>query len=696
MSHISTSGFIRILLIIAVLAGALTMQSEESYSFGKHELAYYASAQVINFVRPGLVFKVASAQIAQDGTITARVLVTDPKNIPLDKDGIYTPGSVSISLIAATIPKGQKQYTSYTTRVQTSPITGHSAIQPAGDPAGGVWTKNDIGDYTYTFKTKAPSGFDASATHTIGVYGNRNLNDFNLGINYASTTFNFVPNGGQVTVVRDVIRTQSCNKCHEQLAFHGGSRRGVEMCVLCHTPQNTDPDTDNTVDFKVFIHKVHMGKNLPSVKAGTPYQIIGFNQSVSDWSNVVFPANPGDPRSCEVCHEQNSGATQAAAYMTPNRAACGACHDDVNFATGDNHLGLPQVTDNQCSTCHIPQGELPFDASIKGAHINPTRYDGAPGMVFDILKVDNGTAGNKPTVTFTLRDFAGNPIPANSLATTPNRLALVMAGPTTDYGYTSFGSDVTTHGYVSEDGSKAVCGTDGTCIYQFLHAIPADAKGTFSIGMEGRRALDIYAGDKLMTSTRYGAINKVVNFSVDGSQMQLRRKVVDIAKCNGCHSPLTMHGENRNQIEMCVLCHNPSNTDNNKPAQGINFSLMIHKIHTGKNLASLGQPFIVGNTDFSNVVFPAMAPTGELGNVRSCDMCHVNGSENNLPIGLNDVTTPNSLLKTTPAVTAACTACHATKPELSHAVANTTKFGESCTACHGPDADFSPDKVHAQ
>jgi len=43
---------------------------------------------------------------------------------------------------------------------------------------------------------------------------------------------------------------------------------------MCHTPQTVDPDTGNTVDMKVFIHKLHMGSQLPSVKAGTPYQVI--------------------------------------------------------------------------------------------------------------------------------------------------------------------------------------------------------------------------------------------------------------------------------------------------------------------------------------------------------------------------------------------------------------------------------------
>ena len=49
------------LLIVTVLAGAVGLQSAGKYTFSKHEKAYYADANVIDFVRPGLVFKVASA-----------------------------------------------------------------------------------------------------------------------------------------------------------------------------------------------------------------------------------------------------------------------------------------------------------------------------------------------------------------------------------------------------------------------------------------------------------------------------------------------------------------------------------------------------------------------------------------------------------------------------------------------------------
>ena len=36
--------------------------------------------------------------------------------------------------------------------------------------------------------------------------------------------------------------------------------------------------------------------------------------------------------------------------------------------------------------------------------------------------------------------------------------------------------------------TAATCGSDGTCTYTFTHAVPAGAKGTYAIGIEGRDA----------------------------------------------------------------------------------------------------------------------------------------------------------------------------------------------------------------
>src|SRR5262249_37805015 len=156
----------------------------------------------------------------------------------------------------------------------------------------------------------------------------------------------------------------------------------------------------------------HMGSSLPSVQAGSPYQIVGFQNVVSDWSTVVYPA---DVRRCQTCHNPKNGASQTNTWLTkPTRAACGSGPDYVHFATGANHAGGPQISDNQCALCHIPQGELEFDASILGAHTIPDQSTMIPGLNFALTKVANGGPEQKPTVTFTVRDNNGNGIPISA------------------------------------------------------------------------------------------------------------------------------------------------------------------------------------------------------------------------------------------------------------------------------------------
>jgi OmcA/MtrC family decaheme c-type cytochrome len=703
-SKIRSRATMSILLALFVLSVAITLQSAPGSPFGARNKAAYADKDVVAFVRPGLVITVNSAEVAADGTISTTFTLGDPKGVPLDRLGVTTPGAIALSFVAARIPAGQLQYVAYTTRRASGAAV--SSTDQAGADTGGTYTQLADGRYRYVFGVKAPSGFDRAVTHTIGVYGSRNLTEFDLGTNYASTTFNFTPNGSPVTVVREIIKTQGCNKCHDELSAHGGSRRGLELCVLCHTPQTIDPDTGNSVDMKVMAHKIHMGSELPSVKAGKPYQIIGFGGAVLDWSTVVHPS---DVRRCESCHAQDTGAAQATAYLTrPTRDACGACHDNVNFATGENHAGGPQISDNQCATCHVPQGELEFDASVKGAHLVPQDSTMLSGLAVDLLRVEDGVAGKPPIITFTVKDKSGAGVPLNRL----NGISLVMAGPTRDYGYTTF-AGVTTPGYVSESAANATCTAEGNCRYTFQHAIPADATGTYSIGIESRRTETLLAGTTKEMNVQYGAKNKVFHFSVDGSPVQPRRAVVDTANCNQCHTKLSAHGENRNEVAMCVLCHNPSLTDaarrptalnqaeRTQPAQGINFNLLVHRIHTGEHLKEQGKSYTVigfggSVNDFTEVRYPAMSPQGTPGDTRNCAMCHVNESEQNLTRGVNDVVDPQGLINPTKPVTSACTACHVSTPAASHALINTSPLGESCNVCHSNTSEFSVPKVHAQ
>lgn len=708
----TTGSKVRILGGLVALAGTLALTGAQKSIYTKHDKAFFADQATVEFVRPGLTITINSATIGTDGTITVTYTLTDPSGLPLDAAGVTTPGPVSLSYVAAVLPNSQQDYTSYTTRTATGTVLA-STQQPGADSGGAAATNVGPGQYQYTFHTKAPSGFDATATHTIGIYGSRNLTVFNLPTNYASATYNFVPNGSTVTHVHDIIETASCNACHDQLSAHGGSRRGLNMCVLCHTPQNSDPNTGLTLDAKVFFHKLHMGASLPSVKAGTPYVPAKNQFGTFDYSTVVFPADPGDPRRCETCHSQKTGAAQATAFLTnPSRAVCGACHDDVNFATGANHPGGIQNDDKECANCHIPQGEIDFDASILGAHMAPTASSLLAGLAVNITQVQNGTAGSAPVVSFTVQDKNGAPVALSALGS----ISFTMAGPTTDYGYTSFGSGVTTPGYVTESAAKATCGTNGTCMYTFTHTVPATATGTYAIGVEARRTdvvPELVDGTTSQQSIEYGAPNKVVYFSVDGSPVAPRRTVVALANCNQCHVSLQLHGTLRNNTEYCVMCHNPSNTDASTrasavvaadkaaPPQGINFNLLVHRIHDGINMQASKRTYIVvgyggSHNDFSGTLFPAMSPTGEATDLRNCSMCHVNGSEQNLPTGLNAVVDPQGPVNPNQPVSSACTGCHVDLPAASHMLSNTTSLGEACAVCHSAGAAYAVDQVHAQ
>ncbi|MGE5645062.1 MAG: OmcA/MtrC family decaheme c-type cytochrome [Acidobacteriota bacterium] len=669
-----------VLALTFVVGSALLFSSTDKPAYRMTDKAYYADANTVSFVRPGLVIKITEASVASDGTVKARFKITDPKGLGLDINGVTTPGAVSTRFVIGTIPAGKTQYTSYLVRKATNTASGRTADQATYDSGGTIQAAGD-GQYIYTFKNKLPATFDRHATHTIGVWAARDLSEFELDSvrNYDSNVYSWVPDGSAVTVTRDVIRTQSCEKCHTEPFTAHDERHGIELCVICHQPQSADPDSGNTVDMPVMIHKIHMGAELPSVKAGKPYQIIGYGNSVQDYSHVEFPA---DARNCTFCHEQTTGAAQANAYLKPTRAACGACHDNVNFATGQGHVNLPQISDNQCANCHIPQGDLEFDASIKGAHTIPRFSNELAGLVAEITSVTGAGPGKNPTFTFSVRDKKGNPLDVSKVT----RLNITVAGPSSDYAK-----------YVSED-VRSATGSGGVFTYTLKSALPADAKGTFTAGLEGYNNGVLMAGTTREQTVRDATVNKTFDFSVDGSPVQKRRQIVSIDKCNNCHFSLSLHGDNRNQIEQCVLCHNPNESDkgtrpaDKQPAQTVQFAHMIHRIHTGE--ASTQEYTIYGRggsaNDFTEIRYP--------GDRRNCQSCHVNGSEQ-LPLNedLLQVQSARTPLNPMGPATAACTGCHTDIASASHMLSNTTeKLGEACAACHSSTASFGVSKSHAR
>jgi OmcA/MtrC family decaheme c-type cytochrome len=667
----------------------------------------YLTASDVAFIRPGLKIKVNSITIGADRKPVIDVSLTDDLDQPLDRLGKTTPGPISLSFVLAVYDPATRQYTSYGTRTQTSPAAsphpGVSATQAAA--ISGTFTDLETGHAKFTSTTVLPAGFDQTKTHTLGIYSSRNLTavpgiDPALAKNYfANVEYDFRPDGAAVVIANtwDKMRDSStCLSCHDTqsaLNAHGGSRRDVKLCALCHQPQTTDPDTGNTVDMKVMAHKIHRGESLPSVVAGTPYQIIGNAQSLHDFSTVVFPQ---DIRNCATCHEgsvaANKGAQSTAWFTNPGREACGSCHDDINWVTGANHPAGPQADDKACAACHQPEG-VEFDASIKGAHTVPFKSKQLKGLNATVVSVTNMLAGKQPTAAFKITNNDGTVVDGTKLAT----FSPILAGPSSNYSK-----------YYRENAiSKGVfSAAAGTTTYTFTAALPADASGTWTISADLRRNASLKRGDGKadITIQESTLLNPIKYVAVTGA-VTPRRTSVTTAQCNQCHDKLATHGGQRQNIEECVICHNPTEGDqalrpaNLGPAESVSFQRMVHRIHTGENLT---QDYTVigfgGSTNnFNEVRFPA--------DTRDCAKCHANTAAYTLPLqqtNIASVTTLRDFFTPQGPATAACLGCHDNKDAAAHAFLNTANFpgstipAEACATCHGTGKDHSVEKAHAR
>jgi OmcA/MtrC family decaheme c-type cytochrome len=210
-----------------------------------------------------------------------------------------------------------------------------------------------------------------------------------------NAVYDFIPATNQPVPVtnplhRLIVDKLSCNECHGKLggipgsesqSFHAGSRYDPRFCVTCHTDQRKYGRANNISVNNVFtgdtsvadgvtmgnfpnlIHRIHKGELL--VKQGYNYAGVLPNET-------KFPQ---DIRNCTKCHDGTAPkvAPQATNFKNvPSRLACGACHDGINFATGQGvtnaafnqakiagttatatgHLGGAQSDDANCSSCH--------------------------------------------------------------------------------------------------------------------------------------------------------------------------------------------------------------------------------------------------------------------------------------------------------------------------------------------------------
>jgi OmcA/MtrC family decaheme c-type cytochrome len=685
-------------------------------------------------------------------------------------------------------------------------------VKQPGSESTGTLTDLGSGSFRYTFANALPPGDEPGATHRVGVFlaGTPGTHD-------TSDTLDFVPSGG-APAPRDTVLDDRCNACHGSVHAHGGYRTGVRLCLTCHTLDNADPDTvdpaalatatgatdPNPLDLGRLVHRIHRGKNLPTLyrssstaaapalpsatalplpffpgrnlaALGRKYSTVGYQSREFVYGRVEARTDngqaartvaagvvyPRDLRDCGSCHE---GAPQAGEVVNAiSRRTCAGCHPDVWYGTDAitdefhlAHPGGPQADDTQCAGCHVAATvtQPKVYAPIAEMHVVPRLSPRYNGLTAEISSVTNMLPGQRPTVVFTLVDGDGTPSPLGTptpaLSTSTQspvpraveRVALTFAGPAERDFVTS--NTVITVGTLTVLNSPfteallpaATADGSGRFTHTFAAALPADATGTWAIGLEARRpsspspcktphydvATDTFPWPGTGECLYETAENPVVYVDVAvGSWApgtpSPRRTIVADDRCNACHGLLEFHGKLRNKIEYCLLCHVPNRADWERRAKvngntnlagtfdgieerSVHLKTLVHRIHTGGRVGAAAldriQPFVVygygipGNPYFFDEgIFP--------NDLKDCSLCHEDGTyliasvpadapgtvanENASILHSGTVAHPANE-PATPPVQAACMGCHATGSTLLHAQRNTVNGVERCANCH--------------
>ena len=254
------------LLIAATSFRSLTATPQPSAKpdgngYTKHQLGYYLDPNQVSFVRPGLKFTIQDVTIGADNKIRVTYLITDNNGLPLDRLGVVTPGAVSTSFVGGLHPPRAISVCGLHDSNSDQPdhrcVCGPGRCRHGWHATASRGRNLHVHFWTGRFRPIRPD----NDPHRRDVWPNRNLTEFDLGTQVSNVVYHWVPSGAPVTHVRDVVRTETCNKCHDPLALHGGSRRSRRLRHLPHTADNGSRHWKHP-RFKVMVHEDSCGPNL--------------------------------------------------------------------------------------------------------------------------------------------------------------------------------------------------------------------------------------------------------------------------------------------------------------------------------------------------------------------------------------------------------------------------------------------------
>lgn len=609
------------------------------------------------------------------GTPSVDLTITDLDGAPLDVTGRLTSGRVALSFLFATAG-----HTDAGTLSTWSPL-GSSTARPALDVAGSLITL-DVAQGRYRFVSRDPL-FGASPERAVVASASRTV-----GVD------TFVDSAELSTGARGVVEQARCASCHGALTHHAQRFDAVSQCLVCHQPGIRTVSGAEGLDFMPLMHRLHAGAGLASVVQGTPLQLGLADGGVKDFTTVVFPQ---PVKHCVACH---AATTEGDVWRsTPTLETCTTCHDRTGFTspTPQGFVAHPVATTSGCSLCHTP-------TVIEGQHADPTYDAGMPTVALELRSVTSSAPGQTPRITFRVTSDGA---PFDLIANPLRQLRFTLAGPNADL---ASATTVIAQGSTPTGTLSAVDAANGVFAYQLAVPISAAATGSSTVMADGYRDVTLGSSRTLLLSTPLA-------FAVTDPQAVPRRTVVDPARCDACHLQLNHHGVNRGAAS-CALCHFSSNDNSDRvsrlegtsvQAPSVDFKVMIHKLHRGRDLS---QPYALFG-------FPAPSKANPLGtpvpydtlrmprSVGECAACHVANTVS-LPLGprlptvlqtqecVELVSTDAddycdqrvvSATKLLPPETAVCTSCHDQPWVAAHAEINTSLAGvESCTTCHGPGA----------
>jgi OmcA/MtrC family decaheme c-type cytochrome len=184
-------------------------------------------------------------------------------------------------------------------------------LQPGAEVAGlDALTDLGAGDFSFAFATQLPSAFDPTRTVRVGAFIGAVA-----GTDDTSATWDGVPAGG-TPEQRETVVTARCDACHGRITGHQGTRRGVRLCLTCHTVQNADPDTIDPAALTRALAQVSEARTVLAGTGATTFTatLVGAAGPIT-WT--LSPASGAGVIAAPVTTAALGGATGTVRYTPP-------------------------------------------------------------------------------------------------------------------------------------------------------------------------------------------------------------------------------------------------------------------------------------------------------------------------------------------------------------------------------------------